>query len=49
MIIMEKKLYTRPTISETKLDTDINLVLMSVVITPPEDPGFINPLKWFKK
>ena len=26
---MEKRTYTRPTISETKLDVDINLVLMS--------------------
>ena len=29
MITMEKKSYTRPTVSETKLDSDINLVLMS--------------------
>lgn len=27
---MEKKLYSRPTISETRLDSDINLVLMSI-------------------
>ena len=26
---MEKKIYSRPTISETKLDSEINLVLMS--------------------
>lgn len=26
---MEKKLYSRPTISETRLDSEINLVLMS--------------------
>lgn len=27
--LMEKKTYSRPTISETKLDSEINLVLMS--------------------
>lgn len=26
---MEKKIYSRPTISETRLDSEINLVLMS--------------------
>ena len=28
---MEKKLYSRPTIAETKLDSDINLVMESIV------------------
>ena len=27
---MEKKIYSRPTISETRLDSEINLVLMSI-------------------
>ncbi len=57
---MEKKIYSRPTISETKLDSEINLVLMSGGATesgaPCEDefgnivpcPGFINPFKWFR-
>jgi len=31
---MEKKIYSRPTISETRLDSEINLVLMS-----PGEPG----------
>ena len=30
MNIMDKKAYHRPTISETKLDSEINLVLMSI-------------------
>ena len=33
---MEKKIYSRPTISETRLDSEINLVLMSCV---QGDPG----------
>lgn len=31
---MEKKIYSRPTISQTRLDSEINLVLMSGP-TPP--------------
>jgi hypothetical protein len=57
---MEKKIYLAPKISETKLDSEINLVLMS---DAPNDPmmmiesnqtdgtdisQFMNPLKWFK-
>jgi hypothetical protein len=45
MNTMEKKIYTRPTISETKLDSDINVVLASEELPPVE---FTNPLKWFK-
>jgi hypothetical protein len=30
MKTMEKKIYSRPTISEIKLDSEINLVLMSI-------------------
>ena len=32
---MEKKIYSRPIISETKLDSEINLVLMSPGTPPP--------------
>ena len=57
---MQKRLYTPPRITQTKLDNEINLVLMS---NPPEDPQmfmgnsttdggtdfqFMNPLKWFR-
>ena len=38
---MEKKIYSRPTISETKLDNEINLVLMSG--TPPSGGGMPAP------
>ena len=57
---MEKKIYSRPTISETILDSEINVLLVS----PPADPQmnldqsnetdgtgisqFMNPLKWFR-
>ena len=49
---MEKRTYTRPSISETKLDAEINLVMSSTL--PPGDGelpegGFINPLKWFTR
>ena len=49
---MEKKTYFKPRIELTKLDREINLVLLS---EPPLDPGmepdvpgFINPFKWLK-
>lgn len=50
---MEKKLYSRPTISETKLDNEINVLLCSVQPCDPvdvisEEPSFMNPFKWFK-
>jgi len=60
MNTMDKKAYHRPTISETKLDSEINVFLFS---NPPtggmtldgtnETDGsgisqFMNPLKWFK-
>jgi len=35
---MEKKIYSRPTISETKLDSDINVFLQSPA---PDDPGMM--------
>ena len=57
---MKKRLYKKPQCIQTKLDSEINLVLMS---NPPEDPQmfmgnsttdggtdfqFMNPLKWFR-
>jgi hypothetical protein len=35
MNIMEKKIYTCPSITETRLDSEINLVLMSPGTPPP--------------
>ena len=57
---MEKKIYSRPTISETKLDTQINVFLNSVYgpgfmsqeeTNQTDGSGisqFMNPLKWFR-
>ena len=39
MNIMEKKIYTCPSITETRLDSEINLVLMSPVNPPPTTGG----------
>jgi hypothetical protein len=39
MKTMEKKIYSRPIISETKLDSEINLVLMSPGSPPPTTGG----------
>jgi len=60
MKTMEKKIYSLPTISIIKLDSEINVLLIS----PTGDPGmtldqsnetdgtgisqFMNPLKWFR-
>ena len=52
--LMEKKKYNKPEITNTRLDSSINLVLMSPEpdVGDPDVEGypgdFINPLNWFK-
>lgn len=58
--LIERRRYNRPKVESTKLDSSINLVLMSAgqdvgpppdgIIIPNEEPvnSFINPFKWFK-
>ena len=56
---MEKKIYSRPTISLTRLDSDINVLLVSDPIVESQMletnqtdgtdiSQFMNPLKWFR-
>ena len=57
MKIMEKKKYNKPRVNTTKLDSVINLVMMSCIdendpdcepTVPAYPTEFLNPLKWFK-
>ncbi len=55
---MEKKIYNKPEVKQTKLDSSINILLVSClpqdepcngpVTTDPEGEIFINPFKWLK-
>ncbi len=46
---MEKKIYSRPAISETRLDSEIILMQASLNNIQTEPNGFINPISWLKK
>lgn len=58
MKIMEKKKYNKPEVCHTRLDSSINILLVSCLpadypcngqeVPNPEGEIFINPFKWLK-
>jgi hypothetical protein len=55
---MEKKIYNKPEVNQTKLDSSINILLVSCLpedfpcngqeVPNPDGEIFMNPFKWFK-